>query len=263
MSQATAEITTPYTEFPVWEHPIVYGPVQSRRLGFSLGVDLLPAEDKACNFDCLYCECGWTPWMKTPKPWFPSLEALEEAVTRGLPVMARLHPSIETITFSGHGEPTLFPEFPEAVELVRDLRLKYLPWARLAILTNGTMLGAKAVLDAVCQFDIRCVKLDAGGIWINRPRPGISIAALLPVWAEIPHLTLQSFFCEGRFDNTRREWVDPWVEQVKVVKPRCVQLYTLDRSPAVTAMQKASPSTLNHIGRRLASEVGTEVQVFD
>jgi wyosine [tRNA(Phe)-imidazoG37] synthetase (radical SAM superfamily) len=177
--------------------------------------------------------------------------------------MARLHPSIDTITFSGHGEPTLFPEFPEAVKLVRDARSKYLPWARLAILTNGSMLGDKALLDAVCHFDIKCVKLDAGGDWINRPRPGINVAALLPVWKEIPHLTLQSFFSEGRFDNTLREWVDPWIEQVKVVKPRCVQLYTLERSPALITMQKASLSTLNRIARRVASEVGTEVQVFD
>ncbi len=263
MPPSTAEMTAPDEARSPGQHSVLYGPVQSRRLGFSLGVDLLPAGEKVCNFDCLYCECGWTPWMKVPRTWFPSLEALKRVLTRGLPVSARRHPSIDTITFSGHGEPTLFPEFPAAVNLVRELGRKYLPWARLAILTNGTLLGEKALCDAVRQFDVRCVKLDAGSVWMNRPRQGVNVAALLPVWAEIPNLTLQSFFSEGRFDNTRREWVDPWVEQVKVVKPRCVQLYTLDRSPAAAGTQKASLSTLNRIGRQLASEVGTEVQVFE
>ena len=263
MPHATAEMTVPYTPLSTWEHPILYGPVQSRRLGFSLGVDLLPAEEKTCNFDCLYCECGWTPWMKAPKTWFPSLDTLKAALTPGLPVLARLHPSIDAITLSGHGEPTLFPEFPEAVNLVCALRQKHLPWARLVILTNGTMLREKALFDAVCHFDIKCVKLDAGGGWMNRPRPGVDTAKLLPVWSEIPNLTLQSFFSEGRFDNTRPEWVNPWVEQVKSIKPRSVQLYTLDRSPAAAVMQKASLATLTRIGRRLASETGAEVRVFE
>ena len=157
----------------------------------------------------------------------------------------------------------LYPEFPAAVNLVKELRKKYLPWTRIAILTNGTTLGERAIFNAIRQVDIRCVKLDAGHTWMNRPREWDQLNALLSVWAEIPNLTLQSFFSEGRFDNTRREWLDPWIEQVKTVKPRRVQLYTLDRSPAVGAMQKASLSTLSRIGRRLASEMDTEVQVFE
>ena len=99
---------------------------QSRRLGFSLGVNLLPAEEKTCNFDCLYCECGWTPWMKTPWTWFPTLDDLEETLKENFPILARRHPSLDTITFSGNGEPTLYPEFPAAVNLVRELRKEVL-----------------------------------------------------------------------------------------------------------------------------------------
>jgi len=201
--------------------------------------------------------------MKIPWSWFPTLEALEETLNESFPILARRHPSLDTITFSGNGEPTLYPEFPAAVNLVRELRRKYLPWARIAILTNGTRLGERGLFDAVDQIDIKCVKLDAGRTWMNRPREGDQVNALLSVWAEISNLTLQSFFSEGRFDNTRSQWLDPWIEQVKLVSPRRVQLYTLDRSPAVGAMQKASLSTLNRIGRRLASEVDTEVQVFE
>jgi wyosine [tRNA(Phe)-imidazoG37] synthetase (radical SAM superfamily) len=264
MTYATAETTPCLRETRSQDQSrIVYGPVQSRRLGFSLGVDLLPAEEKACNFDCLYCECGWTPWMKPQRTWFPSLDTLMRTLARRLPVLARLHPSIDTITFSGRGEPTMFPEFPAAVSLVRELGKRYLPWARLAILTNGTMLGAKSLFDAVCRLDVRCVKLDAGAAWMNRPRQGISVADLLPVWAAVPNLTIQSFFGEGRFDNTHREWVDPWIEQVKKVKPRRVQLYTLDRKPAAAGMQKASLSTLNRIGRRLSAETVAEVCIFE
>lgn len=243
--------------------PIIYGPMQSRRLGFSLGVNLLPAEEKTCNFDCLYCEAGWTPWMKVPRAWYPSLDAIEEALAGSLSSLARRHPSIDAVTFSGHGEPTLFPEFAGAVELVREFSKKYLPWARLALLTNGTMLREKAVFDAVCHIDVKCVKLDAGCGWMNRPRRDVEFAALLPIWAKIPNLTIQSFFSEGRFDNTRQELIDPWVAQIKAVNPRTVQLYTLGRSPAAATIQKASLSTLNRIGRRLASEVSAEVQVFE
>ena len=260
-STATVRSLNPTHSIAPW--PLLYGPEQSRRLGFSLGVNLLPAEEKTCNFDCLYCECGWTPWLKTPWTWFPTLEELEETLNESFPILARRHPSLDTITFSGNGEPTLYPEFPAAVNLVRELGRKYLPWTRTAILTNGTMLGENAVFNAICQIDIKCVKLDAGRAWMNRPREEHQLSALLSVWAEIPNLTLQSFFSEGRFDNTSREWLDPWIEQVKTVKPRRVQLYTLDRSPAVGAMQKASLSTLSRIGRRLASEVDTEVQVFE
>jgi len=260
-STATVRSLNPTHSPARW--PLLYGPEQSRRLGLSLGVNLLPAEEKTCNFDCLYCECGWTLWMKTPATWFPTLEALEETLNESFPMLARRHPSLDTITFSGNGEPTLHPEFPAAVNLVRQLGRKYLPWARLAILTNGTTLGERALFNAVRQIDIKCVKLDAGRMWMNRPREGGHVNPLLSAWAEIPNLTLQSFFSEGRFDNTRRESVDPWIEQVKAIKPRHVQLYTLDRSPAVGAMQKASLSTLSRIGRRLASEVDTEVCVFE
>jgi len=188
---------------------------------------------------------------------------LKETLNESFPILARRHPSLDTITFSGNGEPTLYPEFPAAVDLVRELGRKYLPWARLAILTNGTMLGEKRLFNAIRQIDIKCVKLDAGRKWMNRPREEDQLTALLPVWAKIPNLTLQSFFSEGRFDNTCGEWLDPWIEQVKTVKPRRVQLYTVDRSPAVGTMQKASLSTLTRIGRRLASEIDTEVQVFE
>lgn len=260
-SAATVHGLNPTHSLARW--PLLYGPQQSRRFGFSLGVNLLPAEEKTCNFDCLYCECGWTPWMKTPWTWFPTLEALEETLTESFPILARRHPSLDTITFSGNGEPTLYPEFPAAVNLVEEFRRKHLPWTRLAILTNGTRLGEKALFDAVRQINIKCVKLDAASEWMNRPRESLNVAALIPIWAEIPNLTVQSFFSEGRFDNTTGKWVDPWIEQIKAIRPRRVQLYTLDRIPAVGSMQKASPSTLHRIGRRLASEVCVEVRIFD
>jgi wyosine [tRNA(Phe)-imidazoG37] synthetase (radical SAM superfamily) len=242
---------------------ILYGPVQSRRLGFSLGVNLLACGEKTCNFDCLYCELGWTPWMEVRSTWFPSLEILEETLSEDLPGLARRYPSLDAITLSGNGEPTLFPEFADAVRIVAELRKRYCPCARLAILTNGSRLGDKAVFEAMRGIDLRCVKFDAGGAWMNRPRESVNLEKLIPTWAEMPNLTIQSFFSEGRFDNTLDEWVDPWVEQLKTIRPRRVQLYSLDRTPAVGAMVKAPLSTLSHIGRRVASAVCTEVQVFD
>ncbi len=263
MSPATAEVSSLNPGRSLDRCPVLYGPVQSRRLGLSLGVNLLPAGEKACNFDCLYCECGWTPWLKTQRSWFCSLEALEKTLSEDFPVLVRSHPSLETMTFSGNGEPTLFPEFSAAVAMVDGFRRRLVPWVRLAILTNGTKLGEKALFDAVRRIDIKCVKLDAASGWMNRPRESVSVAQLIPIWAELPNLTIQSFFSEGRFDNTAEIWVEPWIQQIKAIRPRRVQLYTLHRAPAVGLMQKASLSTLNRIGRQLASEACTEVQIFD
>ena len=159
-STATVRSLNPTHSLASW--PLLYGPQESRRLGFSLGVNLLPAAEKTCNFDCLYCECGWTPCRKTARSCFPTLELLEETLNENLPTLARRHPSLDTITFSGNGEPTLYPEFPAAVNLVVELGRKYLPWARIAILTNGTTLGERTILDAIHQIDIKCVKLDVG-----------------------------------------------------------------------------------------------------
>ncbi len=260
-STATVRSLNPTHSIDPW--PLLYGPERSRRLGFSLGCESAPGRRENLQFRLPLLRVWLDPWMKTPGTRFPTLEELEETLNEGLPILARRHPSLDSITFSGNGEPTLYPEFPAAVSLVRELGRKYLPWTRIAILTNGATLGDRRLFNAVGQIDIKCVKLDAGHTWMNRPREGDQLNALLPVWAAIPNLTLQSFFSEGRFDNTCREWLDPWIEQVKLVKPRRVQLYTLDRSPAVGAMQKASLSTLSRIGRRLTSEVGTEVHVFE
>src|SRR5262245_9272439 len=243
--------------------PILYGPVESRRLGLSLGVNLLPAGEKTCNFDCLYCELGWTPWIEVRATWFPTLEILEKALSRELPAIAKRYPSLDVITLSGNGEPTMFPAFDEAVRMLAEFRERYCPCARLAILTNGSKLEDEKILEAVRRIELKCIKFDAGGTWMNRSRQTMSLARLLPIWAQIPDLTIQSFFSEGRFDNTLEEWVNPWLQQVKAIQPRRVQIYSLDRKPSVGVIAKASLDRMSRIGRRVASEVCTDVQVFD
>ena len=266
MGLTTANVCEVRPKACATELPILYGPVESRRLGLSLGVNLLPAGEKTCNFDCLYCELGWTPWMEVRPTWFPSLEVLEAALSQDLPKLVKRYPSLDVITLSGNGEPTLFPAFADAVKMLSEFRQRHCPWVRLAILTNGSKLDEPAIFGAVRGIDVKCVKFDAGGTWINRPREGLNLARLIPVWAQMPDLTIQSFFSEGHFDNTRNEWVDPWLEHLKAIQPRRVQLYSLDRTPAVGevgVMGRASLDRMSRIGRRVASAVCAEVQVFD
>jgi wyosine [tRNA(Phe)-imidazoG37] synthetase (radical SAM superfamily) len=246
---------------------IVYGPIASRRCGLSLGINLLPGGSKVCNFDCLYCQCGWTPRRMALNSFaevpFPSLEQIEREVGSRFEELGSEAIQPETIVFSGNGEPTLHPAFPQAARLVTRYRDEYLPGVRIGILTNGTRAREAGILEAIAKMDVKSFKLDAGLDWLDRPIEKYSMETLISVWRQIPNLTIQSFFSEGRFDNTRPEIVGPWIEKVRQINPRRVHIYTLDRIPAVALIQRASLSSLTRIGRQLANVTGIEVDVFD
>jgi hypothetical protein len=148
------------------------------------------------------------------------------------------------------------------VDLVRVARNQYLPSSLLGILTNGTMLGKKAVFEAVAGLEIKCLKLDAGSLWMDRPCTSYNLDQLIPLWREIPDLTIQSFFCEGQFDNTRPEWVDLWIEQLKKILPARLQIYTLAREAPVPTLQKARGETLERIATLVKREISLNLQVF-
>jgi wyosine [tRNA(Phe)-imidazoG37] synthetase (radical SAM superfamily) len=193
---------------------------------------------------------------------FPSLSDLEVSIHKEFERLHQEGIAPDTIVFSGNGEPTLYPEFFRAVELVRLARNDYLPSSLLGILTNGTMLGEKVIFNAVAGLEIKCLKLDAGNLWMDRPCAPYSLDQLIPLWRDIPDLTIQSFFCEGQFDNTRKEWVELWIEQLKMIHPTRLQIYTLARQAPVSTMQKARAETLERIASRVREELSLDLQVF-
>jgi wyosine [tRNA(Phe)-imidazoG37] synthetase (radical SAM superfamily) len=245
----------------------VYGPIPSRRYGFSLGINLLPAGTKVCNFDCLYCQCGCTCRSKVTDSFsgifFRPIEELRQELASHFKRLSSETVIPETIVFSGNGEPTLYPNFSEAVNLVKQYRDSYFREARIGILTNGTQVLQRPVFEAVAGMDFKSVKLDAGVEWLDRPISNYDLEAFIPIWREIPNLTIQSFFCEGHFDNTRPEMVKPWIKQIHRLRPRRVHIYTLDRTPAAKRIQKASLTCLTRVARQLVNETGIQVEVFD
>jgi hypothetical protein len=252
----------------IWDMncPVVYGPVPSRRLGFSLGINVLPEDKKHCNFDCLYCQCGWTSRasldLPTKSVGFPSLREIERAVRESFESLRHQAIIPDTIIFSGNGEPTLYPEFGEAVEIVRTARDSFLPESLLGILTNGTLLGDESIFKAVVNLDLRCLKLDAGNLWMDRPCGSYCLDDLIPIWRKVPELIVQSFFCEGQFDNSTPEWVDLWLDQLEEIKPFRLHLYTLDRKAPTPNLRKATAGKLQKIADLVQARIGIVPQVF-
>ena len=245
---------------------IVYGPISSRRFGSSLGINLLPSGLKVCDFDCLYCQCGWTSRPLVARSFagvpFPSLVEIERVVSARFGEICRASPTPDTIIFSGNGEPTLHPDFREAVEIVAKAKKTYLPGSRLGLLTNGNNLLNRSIFETLAAIELKSIKFDAGREWLDRPLLERNLADLLRVWRELPNLTIQSFFCEGQFANTGREHVGPWLEHLAQIQPSRLQLYTLDRVPPVLMMSKTSAATLNDIAgqaRRAMAQCVVEV----
>jgi wyosine [tRNA(Phe)-imidazoG37] synthetase (radical SAM superfamily) len=246
---------------------LVYGPISSRRFGFSLGVNLLPSGQKVCDFDCLYCQCGWTSRSLVEQCFvgvpFPSLDEIKASVDLRFSQLSSQDHQPNTIVFSGNGEPTLHPEFPKAVELVIQARDQYLPETRVGILTNGCQLIRPSVFRAVSGMDLKSVKFDAGGEWLDRPLTDYDLDKLIPVWRELPNLVIQSFFNDGRFSNIGPATVEPWIERLAKIRPARLHLYTLDRVPPVSLMRKAGIETLKNLANTVTQRVGCAVEVFE
>ena len=231
---------------------LVYGPVRSRRLGMSLGVNLSPPGRKTCNFNCVYCEYGWTDFPV--RGAFPAPADVIDAVDRALAE----NPQVDSITVAGNGEPTLHPGFAPIAEGLFAVRARRAPNAKLALLSNGSTLDRVDVKYSLSRFDTRCMKLDAGDATTFRRvnAPGIPLARLIADLRQIGRLTLQSMFVrdqEGVIDNTTPRAVAAWLEAVDRVRPENVDIYTLARPPARGSLHKAPAAVLETI----AAQVGT------
>lgn len=249
---------------------IVYGPVHSRRLGVSLGVNLLPPDGKLCSFDCIYCECGLNA-AHHPQKLLPPREAVREALEHKLAEMAEKGAAPDVISFAGNGEPTMHPAFAGIIDDTIALRDRYFPQAKVSVFTNATMLGHEDVFRALCKADNNILKLDSALDSrirrINAPNaPSFSFASLKEQLLRFKgDLIIQTMFLKGiakgvEADNTSEPEIEAWLEALKEIKPRLVMIYTIDRDTAIPGLMKAPGALLDEIAGRARAE-GFNVQV--
>jgi wyosine [tRNA(Phe)-imidazoG37] synthetase (radical SAM superfamily) len=250
-------------------HHVIYGPVRSRRLGRSLGVNLLPPAMKVCNMNCAYCQYGWTRGVLRPEGrgvGWPTPSRVEAAVTARLRRAAAANELLDRLTVAGHGEPTLHPEFEEIADRLQRTRDRLAPGLRLAVLSNSTTATWPEIRRALLRFDDRYMKLDAGDpITYSRLNgPGPSVTAIVDALASLPEIIIQAMFVTdttGRVDNTTDGVVAEWLAAIERVKPAHVHLYTLDRPPARDTLRPVAERRLREIAEQVRS-AGIQADVF-
>lgn len=245
---------------------IVFGPIRSRRLGSSLGINLLPERGKLCNFDCVYCECGWNADGRGDKS-IPGEAALRVALEGKLQKCAESGVEIDSITFSGDGEPTLNPEFPAIIDTTLELRDRYYPEAKVSVLTNATRLDAPGVFEALRKVDNPVLKLDAPATElvqvINRPQGAYQVMDVVSSMERFNgDFVLQTMFLRmPGFDWDAPGILDAWMDIVRHLHPRQVMAYTIDRPTPMPGLAKISPEELEAMLRPLIDE-GFKVDIY-
>ena len=243
---------------------IAYGPIHSRRLGTSLGVELMPLEHKLCTFNCIYCECGWNQPVTHPK--LPTREEVKAALESKLSTFNIQHSTLlDVITFSGNGEPTLHPDFLGIIEDTIALRDRYCPNAKVSVLSNSTQLGRPDVVQALRLCDNRILKLDAGTDTIMR-RIDLPVNASLTVETIITWLqqfdgdfTLQTCFLRGEhngeiIDNTTPEELEAWYQAVDRLHPKQIMIYVIDRKTPEENLSKIPREEMERIAAPLIAK---------
>lgn len=241
----------------------IFGPVHSRRLGVSLGINLLPEDGKVCSFDCIYCECGFNKDHRPVKP-LPTREEVKEALEARLKDMQENGPKPDVLTFAGNGEPTAHPHFPEIIEDTIALRDKYFPNAKVSVLSNSTFINRPKVFEALNKIDNNILKLDTVSeeyiYTVDRPTGHYDLNEVIEnLKAFKGNLIVQTMFMKGLYkgtdvDNTSDEYVLPWLETVKRINPRQVMIYTIDRETPDHDLKKATHEELDRILELLKKE---------
>jgi wyosine [tRNA(Phe)-imidazoG37] synthetase (radical SAM superfamily) len=250
---------------------IIFGPVNSRRLGQSLGINLLPVGSKYCNFNCLYCECGLTDiHFGRHKDQLPSRETIKIKLEETLSRFAEKNRRIDTITFAGNGEPTLHPDFPGIIDDTVLLRKKYYPRVKIAVLSNATRVGEKIIAEALLKIDYNILKLDSASEetirLMNCPPGNFSLKDLLMNLKIFKsNLIIQSLFVKGSyrgsvFDNTSDDELARWIEVIKELRPELVMIYTIARDTPINTISKISRAKLSEIAEKV-KELGIAVTV--
>lgn len=237
---------------------IVYGPIRSRRLGVSLGMNLMPTTAKLCTFDCVYCECGWN--QPVSHPVLPTREQVREALASRL--IALSSNQLDVITFSGNGEPTLHPEFLGIIEDTCALRDRYCPQAKISVLSNSTQLGRADVVKALRMCDNRILKLDSAidktMRLIDKPVNENLTVEQVAEWLSLfeGDFTLQTCFLRGEYegqviDNTTPEELSAWYTMIERLRPKQVMIYVIDRATPLQTLTKVPAAEMEAIAAPL------------
>jgi len=250
---------------------IIFGPVQSRRLGVSLGINLLPEGCKYCSFNCIYCECGWTKISGIDKVVFPPSVLIKQLLEKKLREMKENNELPEAISFAGNGEPTLHPDFAEIIDFTISLRNKYSPESKIAVLSNATMLHLPEVVNALKKVDMNILKLDAGTEdtfrKINLPLVGIKLEETVNNLKQFTsNLIIQTLFLRGEYngksiDNTTDAEVKEWLKYLRNLKPERIMIYPIARSTPAQGLEKVSLKELEAIAEKVR-KIGLKVEVY-
>lgn len=236
---------------------IVYGPIHSRRLGVSLGINLMPTNAKLCTFDCVYCECGWNQPVSHPQ--LPTREQVRDALKAQL---QNLNTPLNVITFSGNGEPTLHPDFLGIIQDTCELRDLYCPEAKISVLSNSTQLMREDVIEALRLCDNRILKLDSAiddtMRLIDQPvNPNLSVKQIVERLQQFDgDFTLQTCFLHGEYqgqiiDNTTSEELQAWYQIIEVLHPKQVMIYVIDRTTPLQTLSKVPAEQMQQIAQPL------------
>jgi len=249
----------------------IFGPVISRRLGVSLGINLLPNDSKLCSFDCIYCECGWNPKKGTVKAILPSRSEVSLMLREKLEEMNEEGKLADVITFAGNGEPTMHPDFAAIIDDTLLIRNELCPNARIAVLSNSTMLHKPKVVDALKKVDDNILKLDSGIYetirMLDQPVGRFNLADVVSNLKQFNgEQIIQTMFIRGSFngvtiDNTTEPELVALIALFQQVRPKSVMIYTIARDTSAKDLRKVSTEELETIAHRLRNDTGLEVQV--
>ncbi len=248
----------------------IFGPVHSRRLGVSLGINLMPADGKLCTFDCIYCECGFNADFRPRQPR-PTRQAVSEALAAQLEKMVAGGQLPDVLTFAGNGEPTAHPDFAGIIDDTLVLRDRYCPDAKVSVLSNATLAHRPAVREALLRVDNNILKLDTVDAdfiaRVDRPVGHYDVEHIIETLAQyngqaiVQTLFLKGLDAKGRSaDNTSERYVGPWLDALRRIRPRQVMIYTIDRETPDHDLKKATPDELDRIAAAVR-DAGFDVSV--
>jgi wyosine [tRNA(Phe)-imidazoG37] synthetase (radical SAM superfamily) len=250
---------------------VVFGPVFSRRLGVSLGINLLPTGSKYCTFNCIYCECGWTKTDISEKVSYPPVAVIRHDLEKRLSEMRDFDELPDAISFAGNGEPTLHPDFAEIIDITIELRNKYSPKSKIAVLSNSSTLHIPAVVNALQKIDMSILKLDTAVEEtfkiINDPKIKISISDIIKNLSQFKsNLIIQTLFVRGEYndkiiDNTTEKEISEWLKCIKDLNPELVMIYPIARATPVRGLEKVSLKELEAIAEKV-KEIGVKAEVY-
>ncbi len=249
---------------------VVFGPVISRRLGISLGINLLPIKTKLCNFNCIYCECGWNPEKFEGKDSLPTRQEVFARLENVLGKMKNEGKELDMITFAGNGEPTIHHNFAGIIDDTILLRNRFYPEVKISVLSNATMLHKPQIVEALKKVDQNILKLDSGFAETiaknNLPAKRVDVEKLIEQFGKFEgKLIIQTMFVSGEYnnqkiDNTTEKEIDAWTLAIAKIRPEMVMIYTIARDTPTAGLQKICREKLQKIAAQV-EKIGIATQV--